>query len=130
MASKQTLDRRLLENEAAFREYNERVQKSFDDMKVIAREDSQEFLVPENNIPLQFFCECADEKCRQRIKLDPTVYNEIHRDRRRFVILPHHEVVAIEKVVKKSPNYFVVEKKAQPPEDGTLNSTNIDNVSK
>jgi hypothetical protein len=118
----------MVENEIVFRQINEAVQQGFDEVKRIAREDGQHHNLDESDIPLQFYCECSDENCRQRISVRPSRYNAIHANRAKFVILPHHQADTIEHVIDREDGYWVVEKMSPLPETVTgLHTTPIDN---
>lgn len=105
----------MLENQAVFRSYNERVPKSVSEMKRIASEEGQKPITFDDDMPLFFFCECSDENCKQRIKLSFNDYKKIHKDRRAFTIVCGHEVKKIEDVINKTPEYCVVKKHNRPP---------------
>jgi hypothetical protein len=109
-------ERRMAENEVVFRGYNEQVQKGFDKLKQLAKEDGQEKLLHTDDISLQFYCECSDENCRKRVKLPPNRYNEIHERRDHFVIIPGHEMKSIEHVIARQKDFWIVEKFVTPPE--------------
>ncbi|MGH7195803.1 MAG: hypothetical protein ACREGA_03430 [Candidatus Saccharimonadales bacterium] len=118
----------LAENEAVFREYNEGVQKGLDELKKVAAEEDQQYLAQEINSPLHFYCECADENCRERIQLTPKEYKEVHANRSRFIVVAGHNVAALEKVVGRELEYWVVEKFIKPPNTAKkLNATPVDN---
>lgn len=119
----------MAENQVVFRQHNEKVQKGLEKLKKIAQEHGQEAYVKESNTPLYFYCECSDEKCRERIQLHPSRYNEIHRDRTKFVILCGHEVESIERVIKKEADHCIVEKVVDIPESANaLRKTQLDNA--
>jgi hypothetical protein len=123
-------ERRMAENEVVFREYNENIQKGFDDIKRIAEEDGQsshQFQLDAK--PLKFYCECSDENCKKRILLKPSRYNDIHEHRDRFIILSGHEAESIERIIGKEADFFIVEKFMNPPESANgLNVTSLDNT--
>lgn len=122
-------ERRKVENEVVFREYNERIKKGFDELKKIAKEDKQEDFVKEHDIPLNFYCECCDNNCKERIKVKQSVYDEIHTHRDRFIVLRDHECTDIERVVSTQGHYCVVEKFAMPPATATtLHEVDVDNT--
>jgi hypothetical protein len=111
------LERRLVENEAIFRKFNERMQKRINEINKKAN-DGKELLAERNStIPMYFFCECADEKCQNQIKISPATYNKIHEDNSKFIIAPGHEIAKIEDVTDKQPDYYVVKKHIQPPKN-------------
>lgn len=125
-------ERRLAENEAIFRRLNEQVNTGFLETNRLAQEDNQpEFIVSlkSDDVPLQFYCECADENCAHRIPMTLAEYRAIHKNRSRFVIAPGHEVTSVEEIIKEAPGYMVVEKRQTPPEDPkTLHPTSVDNA--
>lgn len=122
-------ERRMVENEAVFRRRNEHMQQNFNQLKTIAEEDHQEHLVQVLDIPLYFYCECSDENCRERIQMKSADYNSVHTHRDRFVIRPGHDVKHIERIVKKQPGYWVVQKFILPPESGNhLQPTDVHNT--
>jgi transcription initiation factor TFIID subunit TAF12 len=125
-------ERRLAENEAIFRQLNEQVNAGFDETNKLAQEDNQpEFVVTphHDDSPIQFFCECADENCTDRITVTLIKYQEIHKNRNDFMVVPGHEVTSVEKILLEQPDYSVVEKNAEPPENPeTLHPTSIDNT--
>lgn len=126
--SESSSERRLAENEVLFRQYNERVQKGFDDLQKIANEDGQTPHLHNDDIPLYFYCECSDENCHERIQLKSSRYNEIHQNRRRFIIKCGHETQTIEKIIEKEPNFCIIEKYEEPPKSAKkMNKSDIDN---
>jgi hypothetical protein len=129
--SETSSEHRLAENEAMFRRINEQVQTGYDETNRLAQEDSQpEFKVStvSINTPLQFYCECADENCAQRLTISVQEYKDIHQNRKQFVIVPGHQVTSVEKVVAEKPAYTVVEKNVRPPEEPeTMHPTSIGN---
>jgi hypothetical protein len=121
-------ERRMVENEAIFREINEEVQKGFNKLQRMANDEGQEDLIEVPNTPLEYYCECSDENCRERIKLKLSEHTKIHKNRSAFVLKVGHHVDSIEKVLEKMPGYYIVEKYSDPPESpGTLNVTSVDN---
>ncbi len=92
---------RLAHNEALFRSINEQV------LALEERFGSREG---------GFICECADTGCLETVFLPLAEYERIHRDPRRFFVVPGHERAEIETVVERHPSYLVVEKKARTPQ--------------
>jgi hypothetical protein len=120
---------RKTENESFFRKHNEEVQKTRDRTNSLAREDHQLFLIDNANLKLLYLCECADENCTKRIPLMSRAYNKIHENRKYFVIAPGHEVLKIERVIKKNLKYTLVEKDVRPNENSPiLSKTDVDNT--
>ena len=57
-----------------------------------------------------YFCECADRGCREKIALDRDAYEAVRRVPNRFVVYPGHIVADLEEKVDSGPGYEVVEK--------------------
>jgi len=124
-----TADRHKADNEAIFRELNQRLQKGVDEANAVAVEEGQKLLDFDATAPLHFFCECADENCQERIPLSLNDYTEIHKDNRSFTIVPGHQVTKIEDVTVKEPEYWIVTKHEEPPEQSdTLHPTDVHNI--
>jgi hypothetical protein len=121
--------RRLTENEAVFRRHNEQVQQGLDELTQVADKRLYQDIFPEvDGLVLQFYCECADENCHQRLSLKLEEYRRIHEDRSRFVVAPGHATMDAERLVERHDDYFVVEKFLDPPEQPTtLHKTDVDN---
>lgn len=118
----------MLENEAVFRRLNESVKKNLTEIKALAEESNQDYLIRQDDTPLHFYCECSDEDCRQRIQMKPSTYDRIHKNRNCFILIGGHQTKVVEKVVRKEPNYWVVEKHRTPPENvRSLQPTGVDN---
>ncbi|MES2970992.1 MAG: hypothetical protein V4702_01570 [Patescibacteria group bacterium] len=119
---------KLAENEAVFRESNERVHKTLKNLQAKAKEEDHTNRILKENSSLHFFCECSDENCRERIVMKQNTYEKLHKDRDQFIIIPGHQVVSIEKTVIKKPKYAVVKKLIPVPQKAkSLNKTDIDN---
>jgi hypothetical protein len=66
---------------------------------------------PEGQL-IPFFCECADERCWDSIRITADRYEAIHLDERDYVILPGHLRIAGEEIVEENEFYEVVKKAA------------------
>ena len=97
--------RRLAENELLFKELNERIDK------VIKRSFGQQ----EHDIIVDFYCECSDETCRERVAITPAAFRRAHDDEMLFVVKKGHETPKIENIVKEADSYNVVRKFEPPP---------------
>ncbi|CAN5653009.1 hypothetical protein BH23PAT2_BH23PAT2_07920 [soil metagenome] len=127
--SKKSAERKQEQNEAVFRNANEEVTKGLHDLEEMANTEGYAELPDKDNLPIHFFCECSDENCRERIVMDLTEYDDLHNNRKLFVIKPKHEVRQIEKVVKKNADHWIVKKNNQPLESAnTLQPTKTKNV--
>lgn len=121
--------RRLVENEVYFRQRNEHVVDGFKKLAEVAKEEGQDGYLPDMQIPIHFYCECADEKCRKRVKMTPKKYAQLHKNRSQFVILPTHNVPEVERIRQTEKNYLLVEKYDTPPKKvNTTKSTDLNNV--
>jgi hypothetical protein len=119
-------ERRYAENEVAFREANHKIQDELDQISAQAQAEGHPFAEHES-LQLHFYCECADEKCRERVVLSLRDYREAHANVSRFVLLPGHEVPEVERVVRREPTYMIVEKFVTPPGHAEkLNKTRLD----
>jgi len=116
---------RWAENEVIFRKANEAVVRNVASTKTIAEEEEQkEFVKGLDDTPLLFCCECADEKCRERIPLTPKTYEEQHRNSSQFILIRGHHIPQIERVVFESGDYIVVQKYMTPPDPDTVEKLN------
>ncbi|MDQ3940497.1 MAG: hypothetical protein M3238_04000 [Actinomycetota bacterium] len=89
-------ERRLAKNEALFRELNERLEE---DLR--GEQDADGF---------GFVCECADGACAEPIWLSLFDYERLRANPLRFVVLPGHELPAIEEIVEERDGYLFVKK--------------------
>jgi hypothetical protein len=64
------------------------------------------------SVKIDFYCECSDPSCRERVSLSLDEYEKLHNKDAHFVIAKGHITPAIEKVVKNKPTMEVVEKYA------------------
>jgi hypothetical protein len=96
-------ERRLTQNEALFREVNERVEA----LALGHGVDAHSY---------EFLCECANADCTFRIALPLSKYEEVRADARRFVIRPLHYTPEIEEVVVKEDEYWIVRKTGEAAE--------------
>lgn len=95
-------ERRLAQNEALFREVNERV------------ETMAHQLGP--NVPYEFLCECANADCTFRLNLPLQVYESVRGDAQQFVVLPLHYTPEVEELVIEEDAYWVVRKTGEAGE--------------
>jgi hypothetical protein len=88
-------EKRLAENEAFFREINERLEEQ----------------TPDSAPELVILCECADEDCVRRLVLDRSEYEAIRAEPTHFVVAHGHADMAIEDVVRRTDRFEVVRKR-------------------
>lgn len=124
-------ERRLVENEVISRKPNLKMSQDFDHLNRMASEDGQTDLVPESDPVILFFCECSDEKCKARIKMRKSTYDELHQSKKHFTLVPGHNIPSIERILKSADTYTLVEKFMTPPDNAKeFNATNLNNTEK
>jgi len=84
---------RIAENEASFREINERLSQGLRQ-------------VPGNPEYLEFICECGYQTCDQHVQLSFSEYERVRGDSRRFVILPGHIIPDAERLVSSGAEWL------------------------
>jgi hypothetical protein len=87
---------RAAQNQALFREVNERIGALAG--RWVAAE-----------APL-YVCECLDPECAQTIRIAQDDYERVRQSPTRFFVIPGHEDRAVETVVEKTDHYYVVRK--------------------
>jgi uncharacterized protein (DUF1499 family) len=88
---------RLAQNEDFFREVNERINDSAETHGASTHD-------------YEFFCECSDIDCMERVVLTLAEYKHIRAEPTRFVVKNHHVIREIEHVVESVPDHMVIEK--------------------
>lgn len=105
---------KMRENEAVFREMNEKPQRAFMKLREQAEKSDQIGLVDYVPDEMYFICECSDASCTERIVLSPLIYQKIHKNRRQFIVKPGHEVNRVERMISENDEYSVVLKQEAP----------------
>jgi hypothetical protein len=98
-----TRDARRAENEALFRNLNERL-KELDD-----RLDTVAVGAPVSDREV-FFCECGRLDCMARFETTRAEYESVRVHPERFLVLAAHVDESIERVVERHNGFAVVEK--------------------
>ena len=88
---------RAARNEALFRRVNERVEEVSSAFAPILAE-------------AEFYCECADIDCSEKIQMTLAEYEGLRAVATHFVLKPGHVRSDAERVVEKHPRHVVVEK--------------------
>ncbi len=88
---------RLAQNEDFFRGVNEKVNEKAESHGL----DSHRY---------EFFCECSDAACMERISLTLPEYEHIRAAPARFVVKKNHVIREIEHVIETVPDHVVIEK--------------------
>jgi|SRR5579884_1805947 len=95
--------RRVGENEAVFREVNERIEgldRTFARLKTT----------------LKVVCECGDLGCLDRFELDIDDYAAVRADPALFILMPGHEAPDVEDVLERRDGYVVIRKRPGEPQ--------------
>lgn len=71
-----------------------------------------------NGGPLVFVCECGHIGCSSTLELEIAEYEEVRTNFDRFLVLPGHEIPAVDRVVERHPRHLVVVK----PDEGAQES--------
>jgi hypothetical protein len=95
-SASESQDERVAENEATFRRANEALYRRFQELGAAD-------LAP-------FLCECGNDRCTQTIRLNLEEYEEVREQSGRFVVVPGHEILEVERVVEAGERYDVIEK--------------------
>jgi hypothetical protein len=90
--------RRATRNELLFRAVNE---------QIIDRTEQFHAQLPD----VDLVCECANASCTGTIRVATAEFSRIERAENTFLVLPGHEDEAIEDVVDRRDNFFVVRKR-------------------
>jgi hypothetical protein len=90
------LERRLATNEDVYREVNEGIVRGQ--------------WPGETHSRVGFRCECAHLGCNMLVELTVGDYERVRANPRRFLMVPGHQIPAVERVVLDAGEYIVVEK--------------------
>jgi hypothetical protein len=121
-----TSERKMAENEVFFRNHNENLHKAIDEVNKMAEEENAAPLELDGDTLLDFYCECSNETCTERVRLSLNDYKRYHKRRDAFSIRPGHEVDNIETVSVKKPDFLIVIKRLSPPQEANgLNATGL-----
>lgn len=109
------MEERIAQNQATFREANERISAAAGVYAV--------------DIPVPFICECADPTCAEIVQLMLGQYEEVRADSRYFLNVPGHQAAAqgAAAVVAERKGYVISEKTGHAGEIvETLDKRNAD----
>ena len=87
---------RLANNEALFREGNERM-AGWEERQRVESVD-------------RYLCECSNTSCREKVTLNRPDYEHVRSNSRWFVVVPGHEVPDVETVIENHGDWVVFEK--------------------
>ena len=89
-------EKRMAQNEALFREVNERIKEAADRLG--------------SDSAFEYFCECANADCTFQVTLTAAQYENVRTDPTQFAVLPVHFTPEVETVVSENDGYWVVKK--------------------
>ena len=92
--------RRIAENEATFREANERVHAM----------DTERVATATSETPWDFLCECGNPDCHESVPLTVAEYERVRSNPIHFAVVPGHEEPDVEQVVARTERFAVIEK--------------------
>jgi hypothetical protein len=95
-------ERRIGENEALFREVNDKVEGLNRSFAALSTR-------------MVVVCECGRQDCLERIDLDLEEYERVRADPTHFIIKPGHEFPEVEDVVGEHDRYWIVRKREGDP---------------
>jgi hypothetical protein len=88
-------DERIAETEALFRDVNEQIAETAERFEVATAD---------------FYCECADVECHERVEVPLEDYEEVRSESTHFIISPGHENERVERILARRGPYAVVDK--------------------
>lgn len=95
---------RITKNEVISREINEGIEEAMASRTL-----------PEGHA--RMLCECGNRDCELLIAISVSEYDEVHQDRRRFVVVKDHVIPEVERVVAETERFTVVQKREGTPEE-------------
>ena len=89
-------EKRIAQNEALFREVNERVREVTDRFGQLS--------------DAEFVCECGYQSCTERIRVRLEEYEAVRKSPTYFLVKPGHEIPDVETVIEHHDTFVVVAK--------------------
>jgi hypothetical protein len=90
-------EQRLAQNEALFREVNEKVEA----IALLHGDDDHVY---------EFYCECSNKDCSLQVPATLAQYEAVRAHPNRFLITPEHWLPEIETVTERSDAWWVIDK--------------------
>lgn len=103
--------KRVAKNEVLVRSLNERVKDIAEPFLEVGGTTESERVA--------FVCECGRDRCFETIELLVAEYERAREDPTRFVIVPGHEILEVERVVSREARFALVEKHEEESEIAT-----------
>ena len=88
-------DERIAETEALFRDVNEQIADTAERFDIGTAD---------------FYCECSDIACHERVEVPLDDYEEVRSESTHFIVRPGHENDRVERVLAQRGRYAVVDK--------------------
>ena len=95
-------ERRMAENEAAFRDVNESLRYTAAQGASVVH-------------TMRLVCECGDASCAEFVEVTAGEYETVRATATHFIVRPGHELTDIERVVATNDRFSVVEKRPGDP---------------
>ena len=95
-------ENRIAHNETLFRDVNERIEAGQ--------------WPTQRSEPVAFRCECGSLRCNMLVEVTIEEYEHVRATATHFLLVPGHEIPAIERVVERESDYVVVEKAGEAAE--------------
>jgi hypothetical protein len=92
-------EQRAIRNEELFREVN---------LHIAELQGDTHNLTAGGLLPL--VCECVHTGCTTPVEVDPSTFDRVHENPRRFIVAPGHEDLDVESIVESREGYLIVEK--------------------
>jgi hypothetical protein len=96
-----TIEERVGRNEAIFREVNERIVETNDELDLSR---------------LSIVCECAEAGCAEKIAIAAPEYRRGREEAAVFIVIPDHVLAAVEDVVFAGEGFVFVRKRGEAAE--------------
>ncbi len=95
--------RRIADNESRFRDINERLRTDLS-------------LLPDDDEPVAFVCECGHVECSEPVRLTLSEYEALRASSLDFAVVPGHEIGDVEDVVESGERFTRVRKHQESSE--------------
>jgi hypothetical protein len=96
--------RRIGQNQALFREVNDRIERVSESLQVKSDQ-------------IAILCECGDQTCTERIEISLAEYDRVRAEPTLFFVRAGHEQPDVEEVIERHPGYSVARKREGIPAD-------------
>src|SRR4051794_12741032 len=100
-------EKHLTGHQAVSRRANELVQTNLRELEMDEVAEGFISAAPNKSLTLHFACECLNEGCHERVEIEFTKYNSLHKDRNQFVVFPGHQTAESESLKTENMKYNV-----------------------